>query len=219
MFFFVFSFRRFAVSHLMISILPVVCFFPSFLKMYFKRPRFGVLIKTFDNVFFLFFFLITTSHSLWDIYLSHLSLLGNLEHDSDAILFSSFFPSFQLKGFSTLYLERFLEICAIHKLWNIFHEKEENDSRITIRTRQFVVLIDSCIWQLTTESRGRFQMQGSIRQKYFWNIPAQLRDVILRSLRCKDKKTRSYYIELIEEFRVFRQFSRFFDKNNTLQVN
>lgn len=67
--------------------------FSIFLKDVLQKTSLRCLNQDVLTMFFSFFFLITTSHSLWDIYLSHLSLLGNLEHDSDAILFSSSFFS------------------------------------------------------------------------------------------------------------------------------
>lgn len=190
--------------------------------MYFKRPRQPESVEGgreresgeeylnqdgFDNVFSL----ITTSHSLWDIYLSHLSLLGNLEHDSDAILF----PFFLLLRISSWkeFLSNFLEICAIHnkKCAQIAcRERRKTILELPSRTRQFVVLllIDTCVCQLT-KSRGRVWIHHS--------RPIKSTSLVNGSI-VKTKRL-PLIISRIQKNKSCKQSNQFFDRtNNTLEV-
>lgn len=177
MFFFCLLFSSsFAVSHLMISILPVA-FFPSFLKMYFKRPRFGVLIKTFWQCFFPSFswLLLPILFETFTYRIYRFSGIWNMIR----MRYYFLLHSFQLKGFFTLYLERFLEICAIHKLWNIsrkrgkrFSNYHQNKTICGFDWFLRMAVDDRITWSILNVT------WGASDRNVFWNIPAQLCDVI-----------------------------------------
>lgn len=87
--------------------------------------------------------------------------------------------SFQLKGFFTLYLERFLEICAIHKLWNIsrkrgkrFSNYHQNKTICGFDWFLRMAVDDRITWSILNVT------WGASGRNVFWNIPAQLCDVI-----------------------------------------